>query len=371
MRERPADADATQHLRSLRQQQRLACGNASRSASRAAAHSAVRTVIRSRSPRRPPFWGSSSRARSWRSCPRSWRWGYSTSVSPAVSPPWPVDFVRYVSDVRQAGIETGIVSAAQWATSDAAAERMLAGLPSITCWDFIDRSLPPRQVPLENIERAFRLLAARGRPPLVRFAYHASGDQMTGGGVATAPFDAGDTAIVRSIDAFAGERISFQPVQPRGRGRVLPLRRKPSAPGEAPLLCMSEGLFVDEECRILPCGSLLAAERRPHSLLLGDASRDSLVEALQAWRSRPLLQLLRLGTLPRAVAHPSLGAPRRLEGDSDCERCVHLMRDTERVERLAGLLEEPATRAALERAHDDALAAQVDACDDVCSCMAS
>lgn len=268
-----------------------------------------------------------------------------------------VDFVRHVSDAcAEHGVETGIVSAAQWAGSDASAERMLARLPSITCWDLSTDRYHLEHVPLTNIERAFRLLAAQGKPPLVRFAHHTPPDAAAGA------FDPDDAALVRAIHAFAGERISFQPVQARGRGRALPLRRKPAANEAAALFCMSEGLFVDEEGRILPCGSLLAAERSAHALLLGNAHDGSFTSALVRWRTHPLLQLLRLGTLPATLHRlPALAGEHALAGESDCERCVGLLRDTKRVAQLLRALEQPEALSALARAHASALAARSDA----------
>src|SRR5688572_19170631 len=46
------------------------------------------------------------------------------------------DFVRHVSDACvEHGIQTGIVSAAQWASSEAAAQRMIERLPHLSTWD--------------------------------------------------------------------------------------------------------------------------------------------------------------------------------------------------------------------------------------------
>jgi hypothetical protein len=81
---------------------------------------------------------------------------------------------------------------------------------------------------------------------------------------------------------------------------------------------------------------------------------------------------LRLGNLPSALAHSAFGVSERgLEGSSDCERCVNLMRDTERVQRLIRLLEDPATAVALDAAHGAALAACSDTPDFAQSCAAS
>jgi pyruvate-formate lyase-activating enzyme len=268
-----------------------------------------------------------------------------------------LDFVRHVSDAcAEHGVETGIVSAAHWAGSDASAERMLARLPAIACWDLSTDRYHLEQVPLANIERAFRLLSAQGKPPLVRFAHHAVPEAAAGA------FDPDDAALVRAIHAFAGERISFQAVQARGRGRALPLRRKPATNAAAPLFCMSEGLLIDEEGRVLPCGSLLAAERTAHALVLGNAYESSFTSALLRWRAHPLLQLLRLGTLPATLGRlPALAGERALEGESDCERCVGLLRDPSRVARLLRALEQPEAVSALARAHDSALAVRSDA----------
>jgi hypothetical protein len=266
-----------------------------------------------------------------------------------------IDFVRRVSDAcTPLGIKTGILSAANWATSDGATARMLDRLPGISCWDLSTDRYHLEQVPLANLERAFRLLSARGKPALVRFAYHLT--PGAGQRAGEPAFEDDDAELVRRIRAFAGDRIAFQPVEARGRGHSLAQLRRPGRCASS-LLCMSDGLLVDEEGRISPCASLLASERFEHPLLLGDANRVSLVEALRRWRTHPLLQLLRLGSLTELMDYFRLsgGSPITLRGDADCERCVGLMKDDALVRRLLELLEQPETRAALAGAVQTAL----------------
>jgi hypothetical protein len=265
------------------------------------------------------------------------------------------DFVRCVSDeCFRLGIKTGITSAANWAHSDASTERMLDRLPHLTRWDLSTDRYHLEHVPLEQIERAFRALSERGRPPLVRFAYHVP--ESPPGEARTAALEPEDAELVRRIHGFAGERISFQPVQARGRGRTLTRLRAPCADRSSSLLCLSQGLLIDERGIISPCGSLQANEPGDHPLRMGNAFSEPLLPALQRWRHDPVLQLLRLGSVPVLLAESNVAglSASALQGDSDCERCVSLTRKARLLESVLDHAGTPEVKRAMAEAAREA-----------------
>jgi pyruvate-formate lyase-activating enzyme len=232
---------------------------------------------------------------------------------------------RFVTRVgrsaQAAGMSTGIVTAAHWATSASAADAWIHRFDCIANWDISTDVHHTPYVSLERVELAFERLERAGRSPLIRIAHSA---EMT----------RADAELIRAVQEFAGDRIAFQPVGPVGRARDFVSHAQLDEELGDPTPCPSTGPLVQLRGRVAPCCAPVSHERSEHPLIIGDASCEPLVQLVHRWRVHPLLQAMRLWGTP--VLHKWLGEAgfdtSALRRERGCTSCVELIRRTELVE---------------------------------------
>lgn len=226
------------------------------------------------------------------------------------------DALRVLSEAAaRAGMRVTVVTAAHWAHSPKAAARVVEKFGSVSDWHlstdvFHAEFLPPHHV----VDAAYAVLDS-GRTAVIRMA------------VATPPTGQ-DVALYESVVAALPERVpvAVQPVTRAGRASELDVGDPPSPTAAAP--CVSTGMVVRDDGTVSPCCGPLTDQRDGHPFRWAPASHVGLVDAYVAWRTDPLLQLVRsvgFGPLLPWVAEEDPDHPVLRAGPAHpCDTCVAL-----------------------------------------------
>lgn len=191
-------------------------------------------------------------------------------------------FVQVVSaESERLGISCGIVTAAHWANTPSMAETYLGHFPDIHNWDISTDLYHQKFVPFSNVINAFNAIQARGDSAQLRIAYHE-------------PMLLEDAHLIREAFQSVGRKISFQPIGPVGRGKVVTSVESVDRSRRDPMPCPSTGLLVRSDGAGAPCCAPVSHESSDSPLFVGNAFRDDLASMVDRWRHQPLLQTIRL-----------------------------------------------------------------------------
>lgn len=188
---------------------------------------------------------------------------------------------RVAAAAKAAGMVTGIVTAAHWATSESGVARTLEQFAAVDRWDISTDVYHLPFVGLDRVARAFDALSEAGKQPLVRIAHHE-------------PLGVEDARLIDSVHRFAGRRIAFQPIGPVGRGKLVAVSIGASERDYERSPCPTTGLLIRADGAGAACCAPLSHEPRTHPLWYGNALCDPLVSMLQRWRTDWVLQTVRL-----------------------------------------------------------------------------
>ena len=109
------------------------------------------------------------------------------------------------------GMRCGVVTAAHWARTPAAAAKTIQELPGIGVWDISIDSYHEPFVPFDNVRRAYEAAIEHGRRATIRFAYHD-------------PIRPEDERILEFVGSFADEAdVCSQRIRSEGRAIELEL----------------------------------------------------------------------------------------------------------------------------------------------------
>ncbi len=243
--------------------------------------------------------------------------------------------LRIMSNASSAaGMKTGVVTAAHWATSEEAARKVVAGFPGIDIWDMSVDSFHEEFFSAERVRTAYLAVKEGGKRPVLRFTYQ---DPPT-------PVD---RRLLDFIHTFAEEKDIFsQTVRSVGRASELPIF---PAGGQTNFAkpCWTKGLVIRYDGSMAPCCISLVEERK-HPFQLGDARTRPLAEIHDEYMSHPLLQLIRtigfgevMDWLREAgMADPSLNLP----GEDVCDLCPRIMSNSRWSQYLADRAAQPENR---------------------------
>jgi hypothetical protein len=226
-------------------------------------------------------------------------------------------FVLPVAEAARArGIATGIVTAAHWAADARLAERFISRFDAVDHWDISTDIYHLDFVRLETVERAFRVLSAAGKHPLIRVAHH---DDLT----------REDAELIQRVMAFADRNVAFQSIGPVGRGAELVSAEVTADESWDRGPCLSTGPLVRWDGRTAPCCAPASHEEQAHPLWIGDAFSLSLVEIVHRWRTDALLQTIRVwGFGPLVEWFRDAGLPvTHIFRSRTCDLCVAFLRD--------------------------------------------
>jgi MoaA/NifB/PqqE/SkfB family radical SAM enzyme len=213
---------------------------------------------------------------------------------------------------RTSGMRTGIVTAAHWAADEKRANFVLDQLNDVDEWDISTDEHHLPFVSLATVQRAFEMLRARGKDPLIRIAHGAQ-------------LNHAEAEIIDRCHAFAGERIGFQRIDGVGRAEgLVPLRRV-----EVQSPCPATGPIVQPDGRVAPCCANISYEQGNHPLWVGNAYREDLTDIVMRWRTHPLFQALRVWGFSAVVQwlREDGHHPGALGRGAVCSDCMLLVRD--------------------------------------------
>jgi len=182
-----------------------------------------------------------------------------------------------------AGIKTTVVTACHWAKTFESAAKFVARFPFISDWHLSTDLYHAEFLRPAYVIHAAKAVAASGAQVLVRMAVGRDLD----------PEERALTAWVRA-QLSADIPIALQPVSPVGRAKEIGVtpdfddaRSVPDAP------CLTTGPLIQHTGRLLPCCSALSEKPEISPFATADASVEGLPAAVRAWRSDPLLTLVR------------------------------------------------------------------------------
>jgi len=178
-----------------------------------------------------------------------------------------------------AGIECTVVTACHWATSTATAEKVVASLPAIECWQVSTDEFHSEYVSEDHVVRAAKAAAKLGRNVMVRLSM-------------SLPESAGVVSLYNRLrDALPDIRIFAQPIIAMGRGASVPsfseMAEVPAWP------CVPQGMVVRFDGTVAPCCAGLVDTRDGHPFQYSNADSAGLEGVHQEWCTDPLLQLIR------------------------------------------------------------------------------
>lgn len=229
------------------------------------------------------------------------------------------EFIQIVSSIAKKNeIQTGITTAAHWATNEANAQKYVTRFKHIDNWDISTDVYHLPFVPLENVKLAHGVLTKNGKPPIIRVAYHE-------------PLTLEDAQLIDTVHKFAGQRMGFQPVGPVGRAAEW-FDYPPVTENEWDRTpCPSTGPLVQSSGQVAPCCAPLSHEEYDHPLLLGNAFDEPLDQIVMRWRTNPLLQTIRVWGFRPVVRWltESKCTQKHIFRHRVCHQCVQLIRDRE------------------------------------------
>jgi pyruvate-formate lyase-activating enzyme len=242
--------------------------------------------------------------------------------------------LRLLSDAAHAaGMTSGVVTAAHWATSVPAARKVVDEFPGIACWDISVDAYHEKFIGLERIRNAQEAAVAAGRRVTLRFTHDV-------------PLTEADQRLLAFISQMPDVQIASQKVRKVGRGRELEIAESDRYnPWTKP--CMTQGLVVRYDGSLSPCCMNLVEERR-HPFQLGDARERPLTDIHRDYMAQPLLQLIRaigFTELLRWLEEAKLDGllPDRLPDDA-CDVCALVVTDERMASVLARRAAEPANQ---------------------------
>lgn len=251
--------------------------------------------------------------------------------------------LRAVLDAsRRHGLKVAVNTAAHWAVSPEAAERVLARFPGITQLDVSADPWHEPFVPIERVRHACAAALARGIAAVVMVRV----------------FDPrADPFLERLADVLGPDlvdrvEVDVGPVSRVGRAEDLtPPGGWPERVPELPegRCRWANAPVADSDGSVLACCNHEVASRRD-ALKLGDLARDGLVEIACRADRDPILQALRsLGPAWLARLARELGVGDSLAGawipGDVCGLCEDVLGDAERVSALRVALAGPELRA--------------------------
>jgi pyruvate-formate lyase-activating enzyme len=180
---------------------------------------------------------------------------------------------------RDAGMESTVVTACHWATSTATAEKVVASLPDIECWQVSTDEFHRDYVSVDHVIRAAKAASKFGRNVMVRLSM-------------SLPESDTIVSIYNELrEALPDIRIFAQPIIAMGRGASVPsfseLADVPAWP------CVPQGMVVRFDGTVAPCCAGLVDTRDGHPFQYPNADTAGLEGVHQAWCTDPLLQLIR------------------------------------------------------------------------------
>ncbi len=232
-----------------------------------------------------------------------------------------------------AGLETAMVTAAQWAATPKLAARTVADFPAIACWDVSFDLFHLDWVGFEHIRNAHDAILAAGRRFTLRFTYNDPPSET-------------ERALMARLGELEGAKIAAQRVRAVGRGEDMGIAASDKYnPWVKP--CLTQGMVVRYDGSISPC-CLNLVESRRHPFQLGEATARELAEIHHDYMRQPLLQLIRaLGFGQLYLWLEEAGLTERLPEqlpDEACELCTLILQDRELADFLKAKAEEPANR---------------------------
>jgi pyruvate-formate lyase-activating enzyme len=179
-----------------------------------------------------------------------------------------------------AGMHCGVVTAAHWARTAAAAAKTIEDFSEIVTWDISIDSYHEPYVPFDNVRRAYEAAVEQGRRATIRFAYHD-------------PLRPEDERILEFVGAFADEAdVCSQRIRAVGRGTDLDLEESHKFHAWTKP-CITQGMVIRYDGSMAPCCVNLV-EARKHPFQFGDARERPLTEVFDDYMKHPLLQMLRV-----------------------------------------------------------------------------
>jgi len=228
------------------------------------------------------------------------------------------------------GIETSVVTAAHWSSSQILAEETVQRFDSIDCWDLSFDLYHLEWVSLENIKYAHKAISTAGKKLNLRFSYN------------DPPSDE-ELQILSELRTLDGAQCVAQRVRAVGRAKELNII---SSERYNPLMkpCLTQGLVVRYDGTVAPC-CLNLVESRTHPFQFGDTHTQSLVAIHSAFMRNPLLQLIRsvgFGQLRDWLVEGGLVSrlPEPMP-DEVCELCEVILQDKEIATYLVHKAEDP------------------------------
>jgi pyruvate-formate lyase-activating enzyme len=180
----------------------------------------------------------------------------------------------------RAGMTTGMVTAAHWATSEDSAKKIVESLPGIDVWDVSIDSYHEEFLSFDRVRTAYQAAKTIGKRSILRFTHHD-------------PLTSSDKRILDFIKGFAEEGdICSQRIRSAGRASDLPVIEAHDEPTFAKP-CWTKGLVIRYDGSMAPC-CISLVEDRQHPFQFGDARTRPLTEIHADYMSHPLLQMIRV-----------------------------------------------------------------------------
>lgn len=232
-----------------------------------------------------------------------------------------------------AGLEVTLVTGLFWARTDRGRRRVIERLSAITHWNISWDLFHSAEVSLAQCLSTAALLHARGKAVSIRYT-------------TANPADDADLAALGELTTLVPEgcRIAIQEARPVGRAEED--AAPPAVQSEPPRWpCLSTGPIVLADGSARPCcSSLYDAPADAHPFAARTASHG-LLALYEAWRSDPLMTLIRAVGFAPLLHELRRGFPQhplaREHPVHPCDLCVALWREPATRDALAGMVRRP------------------------------
>lgn len=237
-----------------------------------------------------------------------------------------------------AGQEATVVTACHWATTETAAERVVARFPDIQSWHLSSDVHHSAFLDPMHVVHAARAVSAVGKTVILRMA------------VSRVP-SVDEIELMRRMKAHlpSSVHVAIQPIASVGRARDLDLDVPIALDGQPPATpCVSTGPLIRHDGCLLPCCSALADAPETSPFANVNAIEHGLVTAYRAWCDDPLMQLVRATgfRVPAAWAEDALGTPPVTPApENPCDYCAALWANTSAHKTALEQVARPAVRA--------------------------
>ncbi len=178
------------------------------------------------------------------------------------------------------GMQCGIVTSCDWATSKEAIERVVKSFPSVSHWGLSTDVFHQEFVPLENVLQAAKVILSMERTVTLRMAVSDSFTEKQ-----LSIYNDLKTRLPGSVP------ILIQHIIRMGRGISL---NSKDVQTEMPYsYCIPTGMAIHYDGTISPCCCRLFVKQTEHPFQYGNANDIGLAKAHNLWCTDPLLQLMR------------------------------------------------------------------------------